>query len=203
MANHLNPELSQIIRDISYGNGTLYKLRGLIKRLQFEKARIEERLKQLPLELAEAEAEMQRLIVETGRVQKRAKEKYPKLSIEDIRPVVPTPKRGDWTWGEFKRELIFVLKAAQGKPVSTKVLVEHCVIRFGLPTSTIEERRFLRSVVRKPLRQLAAQGAVERLHNPNPSAIAYWRWIAPGGGPAFPEEPQTEAPLSGGDHDCS
>lgn len=177
VANYLNRELSKIIRDISYGNGELKKLRGLITRLRHEKEHIEERLKQLPQEIAEAEAEMQRLLVETGRTEKKAKGKYPKLPIEDIRPTVLTPKRGDWNWGDFKREIVVLLKAAQGKPVSTNTFIDHCVIRFGLPNATIKDREILRNAVRKPLRQLVEVGVVERFNNPNPSALAYWRWI--------------------------
>lgn len=205
MANSISPELSQVIRDISYTKGVLRKLRGRLKSLNWEKAHIEERLKQLPLELAEVRAEIQRLVAQTKVTKEKAKDKYPTLPFEDIRPVVPTPKRGDWRWGDFKREIIYVLKAAQGALVSTRFLFDHCVIRFGLPTATNDEREFLRHAIRKPLRQLVALGAVERLPNPtpNPNALAYWRWIAPGGEPSFSEEPQTEAPLSGGDHDCS
>lgn len=173
----MNHELSQIIRDISYENGKLNKLTGLIERLKGEQSRIEMRLQTLPQEIAEAEAALLEIRTKLGKVQRKAGSKYPTLAIEDIRCTVPTPKRGEWRWGDLKREIIAVLKSTNGHPVSTRLLIEHCEIRFGLSSATPEEKAFLRNAVRKPLQKLSKDGVIERIQNPNPTALAYWRWI--------------------------
>lgn len=178
MANYVNPELCRIIRDVAYSQGRAKKIVGLITRLKNEQKKLEARLAALPAELAEAKEALKVQQAEVTALKVKVKIKAPKLPLHDIRAIVPTPKTGNWEWGDFKRELIDVLKAANGRPLSTSQLMAHCQARFGIVDQPLPSGGSrLRDAVGRPLRFLAKQGAVSRLPGPTPSAPAYWVWV--------------------------
>lgn len=178
MAKYISNELARIIREVAYSQGRTRKIYGLITRLKNEQQRIEARLAALPAEIAEVEEALNFALAEVEALRAEAKEKAPSLPLHDIRSIVPTPKTGTWEWGDLKREIIAVLKAANGKPLSTSQLMEHCAIRFGIVDQPLPNGGSkLRDAVGRPLRSLAVIGAVKRLPGPNPSAPAFWVWV--------------------------
>jgi DNA repair exonuclease SbcCD ATPase subunit len=179
VANYLNHELSQIIRDIAYGKGRTQKLRGLIQRLKSEQAQLEERLRQLPQEISEAETALAEIVAKVQETKKKAQHKYAGLPIEDIRAVIPTPRQITWHHGEFKRELVSVLRSANG-PVSTRQLMDYCSARFGIVEIQGTKRNKLRDQVSRRLKEMVDKGWLQRLEGPHPTSPAYWLWIGTG-----------------------
>lgn len=177
MANYLNHELCRIVRDIAYGKGQARKIKWLIVRLNREQKKIEERLAQIPLELEEAERVLKAIEGDLNISNEKARDKFPWMPLHDIREIVPTPKTGNWEWGDFKRELIHVLKEANGRPISTRQLVDHCSARFGIEEVRTAHGGKLREAVSKRLREMAAKGIIRRLPSPSASAPAYWVWV--------------------------
>lgn len=97
------------------------------------------------------------------------------IQPSDIRSIRRTPRREGSKHGEFRRELIRVLKEASG-PVWTGDLVRHMADAFDLPMDTVEDRDRASYLVRRPLYVFKNKGAVERIPTGTPSSEGLWRW---------------------------
>lgn len=178
MANIFGQELANLIRDCAYSQGEIDRTMAQITRLRAEKNELEERLASVSKELAAAEEGLLETEEKVVVLRERIAEKAPRLPLDDIRSILSTPKTGDWEWGKFNREMIRVLKHANGKPISTSDLMEHCAKHFGIVDQrTASGSSKLRDAVGRRLREMAAKGAVERLPGPTASAPAYWVWV--------------------------
>lgn len=99
------------------------------------------------------------------------------IDVQDIRPIRATPRTTGSGHGEFVRELIRVLRAADG-PVDMADLVREMASKFGVPFSTPEERRRAAYMVRRRLNELREKSAVVRLPTETGRRTGVWRWIA-------------------------
>lgn len=78
--------------------------------------------------------------------------------------------------GEFRKELIRLLKEADG-PVYTDTLVVFLATEFKLPMTSQDDRTRARSLVRRPLQIFARNGAVKRLPSQADKLCGLWQWM--------------------------
>jgi hypothetical protein len=93
-----------------------------------------------------------------------------------IRPIQSTPRVISGERGEFRCEMIRVLKEANGA-VGMRALVRHMVTTFKLPMETPKDRKRAGYLVRRPLNIFRAKGAVKRLPDHPDTGEACWMWI--------------------------
>lgn len=162
MANYLGPKLSRLVRRRAYLAGEIV---GREKRV----AELRSRLTAEEKAVQDAKDHLQALDVEI--------ERESALDVADIRPIRATPRTMDGKHGQFVRELIRLLKEANG-PVDMENLVEPMALRFSIPFSTGEERKRAGYLVRRRLNKLREYGAVHRLPTVPGRRTGVWRWIA-------------------------
>lgn len=177
MANYLNPELCRIIREYSYTEGRAVRIDRLIRSLKAEQKRCETRLAEITPLLEEANVALEEAKEQVKQVAKTLEKRAPRLNRKLIRPIVPTPKIGGAKWGDFKREMIQLLKDGDGQAISTKQIMDHFATKYGIPRDTPPERESLRQRILRRLEELAHKGAVQKQKAPDGSQWAYWLWV--------------------------
>jgi hypothetical protein len=168
MANPFGYPLSRLIRQRSYAAGELGSLEADLAAASatLSAARITHRALQREQQLVIRQlAELDMKIEEQSAIQ-----------VQDIRACKATPKRIKCRRGSIVSELVALLKAA-GEPLSTSVVVDHMVRKFGLPTATPQDRRYTRKWTTCKLQGLVRRNAVKRLHDPTDNLTGLWLWI--------------------------
>lgn len=168
MATSIGYAVSRLIRQRSYAGGEL--------------KRAEKKLEQATAVLRSAQAqhraakkEMQAVLKQIAELDGEI-EAQSAIDVGDIYARKATPKRHTRKWGRHLVEIIHVLRAAEGKLVTTTQVVAHMADLYGLPQTTAEERRFARKWVTAKLSYLARRGAVERHHDLAGNSPGLWRW---------------------------
>ena len=135
--------------------------------LRAEEGKLSAKLKQSRASIRTAVARM--LAVDTAIAQLSA------IQPKDIRSIRQTPRMEGRKHGDFRRELVRVLKEADG-PVWGKELIRHMAYTFNLPMDTFEQRTRASYLVRRPLNVFKEKGAVERLPTGGNNTEGLWRW---------------------------
>lgn len=160
MANRLGTNLSRLIRERAYLSGTLPALEVRVSTLRAD-------LKAANAALLAASSRMAELDAAIGALSA--------IDPVDIRPIRSTPRVMRGVHGEFRRELLRVLKEADGA-VGMRDLVRHMATTFCLPMGTPADRERAGYLVRRPLNVFRSKGAVRRLPEHPDTGEACWIW---------------------------
>ena len=158
--NRVGTKLSRLIRERAY-------LSGSLPSLQIEVDELRGRLKVARKALRDATKRRQSIDA--------AIQELSAIEPSQIRSIRRTPRREGNRHGEFRRELVRVLKNARS-PAWSSDLVRHMAKAFGLPMETPEQRERARHLVLRPLYAFKKKGAVERLPTGAINSEGLWRW---------------------------
>lgn len=161
MGNRLGAKLSRLIRERAYLSGTLPGLQERVNILRAD-------LKAANAALKVGSARLEELDAAIGVLSA--------IDPAGIRPIHSTPRVMSGEHGEFRRELIRVLKDAEGV-VGMRALLRHMAATFSLPLETPTDRTRAGYLVRRPLNHFRMMGAVKRLPNHPDTGEACWMWI--------------------------
>jgi hypothetical protein len=161
MGNVLGTKLSRLIRERAYLSGALPGLQDRVSDLRADLKAANAAFKAGSARLAELDAAIGSLSV---------------IDPAVIRPIQGIQRVMSGKHGEFRRELIRVLKEAEGA-VGMRTLVRHMSAAFSLPMETSRDMRRAGDLVRRPLNIFRAKGAVKRLPDHIDTGEAYWMWI--------------------------
>lgn len=161
MANHVGTKVSRLIRERAYLAGSLPSLESRKTGLERDLAAATEAFEAAQKRLEAIDASITELSA---------------ITPSDIRPVRHTPHKLDAGYGDFRREMIRVLKETGG-PVETAELFRHMAATFSMPNTTSAEKRKVRGLVRRPLYEFEKKGAVRRLPSVSDKGHGVWEWV--------------------------
>jgi hypothetical protein len=161
MGNLLGTKLSRLIRERAYVSGALPGLQERVSDLRADLKAANAAFKASSVRLAELDAAIGALSV---------------IDPVGIRPIQGIQRVMSGKHGEFRRELIRVLKEAEGA-IGMRTLVRHMAAEFSLPMETRRDMRRAGYLVRRPLNIFRVKGAVRRLPDHPDTGEAYWMWI--------------------------
>lgn len=147
MANHVGTKLSRLIKQRAYTAGHRDLLCANRVKLQDELARLNQEIQRDEAMIADLDGKITAISA---------------INTSYIKPIRSTPRRQEGRHGEFRRELVRILKEAGG-PVNSGAILQHMVKAFNLPMSSAKERNRARELVRRPLNVFKGKGAVIRL----------------------------------------
>lgn len=147
MANHVGTKLSRLIKERAYTAGHCALLRSSRDKLQEALSRLDQEIQQIEAKIAELDDKITAISA---------------IDTAHIKAIRSTPRHLEGKYGEFRCELVRILKEAGG-PVNSGALLQHMVAAFNLPMSTPQERNRSRELVRRPLNVFKTKGAVIRL----------------------------------------
>lgn len=160
MGNRLGGKLSRLIRERAYLSGALLGLQVRASALRTELRATNAALRAANSRIVELDAAIGTLSA---------------IDPVDIRPIRSTPRVMSGERGEFRSEMIRVLKEANGA-VGMRALMSHMVATFKLPMETPKDRRRAGYLVRRPLNVFRSKGAVRRLPDHPDTGEACWIW---------------------------
>jgi len=161
MARYISLDLARLIRDRAYTSGEVEKTARKAAALRVELASAETLHSKATADLAEIDLQLRN---------------HPSIKPTRIRSIEGRVKHLKLAHGEFTREMVRYLRAANG-PVSTSELRIHLSEVFGIEEGTTPaEREWFRKKVVRRLRHIADKGAVQRLHDPDANNIGFWFW---------------------------
>jgi hypothetical protein len=124
MGNILGARLSRLVKENAYSKGKVASLGVEIASNQLEIKAMRKSLKTAQ----ESVLRTERLIAHLSGI-----------DVAQIRPIQSMPRVMQGKHGEFRREIVRLLKEANG-PVRTSELMRVLIAEFQLPISTVEER---------------------------------------------------------------
>jgi hypothetical protein len=98
------------------------------------------------------------------------------IDVATIRSIQSTPRVIEGKHGDFRREIVRLLKEAKG-PVRTSELMRILKVEFQIPFSTTAERQRAREKIRGPLHIMQKKGVIKRLPSPDAQGYGVWEWI--------------------------
>jgi hypothetical protein len=161
MGNILGVRVSRLVKENAYSKG---KVANLEREIAAQKAALEALHKQLRA-AQESVLRTEKLIAQVSAI-----------DVETIRPIQSTPRVIQGKHGEFRREIVRLLKEAKG-PVRTSELMRVLTVEFQIPRSTVEERVKAREKIRGPLHIMQKKGVIRRLPSPDAQGYGVWEWI--------------------------
>ena len=161
MARYISLELTRLIRNRAYASGKVEKAARLVSRIRAELATAEAQHAKAKVTLTDIDAQL---------------EDYPTIDPKQIRAIKSCPRHLKLTHGEFTREMVRYLRAAN-RPVSTNELRNHLSEVFDIAAgTTAAEREWLRDKVARQVRKIAGRGVLQRLHETNSNSVGLWIW---------------------------
>lgn len=169
MANYIGAKLSRFIQQRAYVAGEIERLDKLEVELSaiISKARKDMRVaKQAALVFRERVCCLDEQIQQLSAI-----------DPSDIRSIRSMPRKTAGEYGDFRRELIRLMKESGGA-LTMSEMVGHMAKLFKMPLITSEDRVRATYLVRRPLNHFRQLGAVERLPSLPGTIEGVWRWIA-------------------------
>ena len=161
MANYLGTKLSRLVKEHSYLSGTIEHAPKTIERLRRD-------LETLEASYATALSRLSEV--------KQVIDELSAIDTEDIRPTRALKRQELGRHGQFRRELVRVLKEARG-PISMIEMIDELSNVFNIPLNTSIDKKRAYNRLRSPLAYFKDKGAVERLPCRPGSMDGVWRWI--------------------------
>jgi hypothetical protein len=161
MRNILGARLSRLVKENAYSKGKVVSLGVEIASHQSELKTMRKSFKTAQ----ESVLRTERLIAQLSGI-----------DVAQIRPIQSMPRVMQGKHGEFRREIVRLLKEANG-PVRTSELMRVLIEEFQLPISTVEERTRAREKLRGPLLIMQKRGAIRRLPSPDAQGYGVWEWV--------------------------
>lgn len=168
MANYIGAKLSRLIKQRAYDSGEVERLSEIEVKLT---AVISKARAGLRAAKNNSQALQERI--------RRTDEEIQLLSVMnpvEIRKIRAMPRKMNGKHGDFRRELIKVLKNAGGA-LNIGEMVAYMAKRFDIPMVTTQDRVRARYLVRRQLNIFKKRGAVERLPSLPENNHGVWRWI--------------------------
>jgi hypothetical protein len=147
MGNMLGVRVSRLVKENACSNGKVASLEREIATQQTELEALHRQLRTAQ----ESVVRTKKLIAQVS-----------SIDVATIRSIQSTPRVIEGKHGDFRREIVRLLKEAKG-PVRTSGLMRILKVEFQIPFSNIEERQRAREKIRGPLRVMKKKGVIRRL----------------------------------------